>query len=163
MFQLKGLHLMKQLFLLIPVIVLMNSSEIQAKWPTKKCQSIMAETDQIDAAIIDTPRLRELEHESKKLQTRGIVLTVTSPVVIGAGLFGFTYGGVQVALFANPFIFGTIAIVGIGAMVGGFYMLGQGIHDLAKSKRLRRMRMKEEALERKRLREQALLESQAAV
>lgn len=86
----------------------------------------------------------QLSHEAerKKYKTRGIVLTATAPLGI---LYGVSMTGVGVHLPEAPgILFGGVVLLGVST-----FLLGQGIHDLAKAKKLRRIQMKEAAQKRK--------------
>lgn len=101
----------------------------------------------------------QLEQDRKHYATRGIGLTTGGSIatVAGgatAGFFGaFMPLGIRYGLF-KPVIFTAVGVVVLG---GGVYMLGQGIHDLAKAKKLRRIQMKDAAQKRRLEREMAYL------
>lgn len=86
----------------------------------------------------------QIENEQKKHRVRGIALTTVAP-------FGMVAGA---ALANAAFVCGEGSIIGGAILFGaGVCCLGQGIHDLAKAKTLRRIQMKEAAQQRKLQRE----------
>jgi hypothetical protein len=103
-------------------------------------------------------KLEQLEQDQAKYKTRGIALTATAPVAMVGGAVGVKVGLLACNAFSNHA--GAIGFtVAAGILCGtGVYMLGQGIHDLAKAKKIKRMRMKEEAQARRLARQNAQLQ-----
>lgn len=95
----------------------------------------------------------QLEKDRSKLKKRGIILTATAPIVAASGV-----GASYAILSACPYshigvgIFAALILCPL-TIGGGIYMLGQGIHDLAKAKKLRRIQMKDAAQKRQAARE----------
>lgn len=135
----------KQLFLALVACALVIAPGCSKKTKAPTYKIIQTQEEQVE---ILNPE--QLEQDRKHYAKRGIALIATSPLPLGAG-------GFAAALAAETFHFHCLTreigipmiIVSALALGGGIYMLGQGIHDLAKAKKLRRIQMKAAAQQRR--------------